>query len=124
MGDSSCQDHNADGFRSGLARGELLLPVCMECGAVLDYAQRVCAECSSTALSWSLAEGQGILRSAVEMSVSYIDTMQAPYLVASVKLAEGPHLLARYAGTWDDVHGGQPVNALVEDGVLSFVPVR
>lgn len=122
MGDSVGHDHDEDGFRSGLARGELLVPVCRQCGAVLDYAQRVCGECGSAALGFRQAEGRGVLRSAVEMSVSYVDSLQAPYLVASVRLAEGPHLLARYAGTWDDVRGGQPVNALVEDGALCFKP--
>lgn len=110
----------ADGFRAGLARGELLLACCTACGTALDYSQRVCTACRSPEIGWRKASGKAKLRCVIEMSVSYAVELPAPFLIASVELEEGPHLLAPYDGDWESEHGGQSVVAHFEQGGLRF----
>lgn len=111
------------GFRAGLARGELLIPACADCGTVLDYSQRYCTACGSGEIGWRVACGSARLRCTVEISVSYSVELPAPFLIASVQLDEGPHLLARYDGILESSHGGQQVVAQITQGELRFGPV-
>lgn len=111
---------NVDGFRAGLARGELMLAACSACETVLDYSARMCTACASTDLGWRKASGTAEVRCVVEISVSYTPSLPAPFLIASVKLEEGPHLLAPYYGIWESTYGGQSVVACFEDGGFHF----
>lgn len=112
-----------DGFRAGLARGELMVAACTACDTVLDYSQRVCTACGSAEIGWRKGSGKAKLRCVVEMSVSYTLELPAPFLIASVKLEEGPHLLAHYDGVMESADGGQPIVAHFEQGGLRFRPV-
>ncbi len=112
-----------DGFRAGLARGELMVSCCTACGTVLDYSQRVCTACGSPETGWRKASGKAKLRCVVEISVSYTLELPAPFLIASVELDEGPHLLAPYDGVMESADGGQPIVAHFEQGGLRFRPV-
>lgn len=112
-----------DGFRAGLTRGELMVASCNLCETVLDYSARYCTACGSPDIGWRKASGKAELRCAIEMSVSYTLDLPAPFLIASVKLQEGPHLLAPYNGIWESAHGGQSVVACIEDGRIHFQPV-
>jgi uncharacterized OB-fold protein len=112
-----------DGFRAGLARGELMLASCTACGTALDYGQRVCTACGSPEIGWRKASGKAKLRCVVEISVSYTLELPAPFLIASVELEEGPHLLAPYDGVMESADGGQPIVAHFEAGGLRFRPV-
>jgi uncharacterized OB-fold protein len=114
---------DVDEFRAGLARGELMLAACTACGAALDYSQRVCTACGSPEIGWRKASGKAKLRCVVEMSVSYTLELPAPFLIASVELEEGPHLLAPYDGVMESADGGQPIVAHFEKGGLRFRPV-
>lgn len=109
-----------DGFRLGLAQGELRVPVCSACDAVLDYARRICTRCGSDAIGWRAASGHGRLRCLVEMSVSYSPVLPAPFLLASIELREGPHIIARYKSGMESEHAGGPVVAVIENGQLRF----
>lgn len=112
-----------DSFRAGLARGELMLACCTACGTVLDYSQRVCAACGSPEIGWRKASGKAKLRCVVEISVSHTLELPAPFLIVSVELEEGPHLLAPYDGVMESADGGQPIVAQFEAGGLRFRPV-
>tara|TARA_R110000787_G_scaffold62077_2_gene140519 strand:+ start:4377 stop:4751 length:375 start_codon:yes stop_codon:yes gene_type:complete len=112
-----------DGFRAGLACCELMLASCDACGTVLDYSARYCTACGSPDIGWRKASGKAELRCVVEMSVSYTLELPAPFLIASVKLQEGPHLLAPYIGLWESTHGGQSVVAHFKNGSFHFRPV-
>lgn len=123
MNDSTATE-DGDGFRAGLARGELQVACCTACGTVLDYSQRVCPACGSPEIGWRKASGRAKLRCVAEMSVSYTLERPAPYLIASVELEEGPHLLAPYKnGVMESADAGQPVVAHFEAGGLCFRPV-
>lgn len=108
------------GFREGLARGELLVPACEGCGRVLDYSQRFCDECGSGEIGWRVASGGARLRCTMEVSVSYAPELPAPYVIASVELEEGPHLLARFDGRAESENVGEDVVADFTDGGLLF----
>jgi uncharacterized OB-fold protein len=114
---------DVDGFRAGLARGELMVAACTACDTVLDYSQRLCTACGSPEIGWRKASGKAKLRCVVEMSVSYTLELPAPFLIASVELEEGPHLLAPYDGVMESADGGQPIVAHFEQGGLRFRPV-
>lgn len=109
-----------DGFRAGLARGELMVASCNACKTVLDYSARYCTACGAPDIGWRKASGKAELRCVVEMSVSYSPELTAPFLIASVKLQEGPHLLAPYIGFWESAYGGQAVVACFEEGKFHF----
>jgi uncharacterized OB-fold protein len=122
-GETNDANDLGDGFRAGLARGELLVPCCTACTTMLDYSQRYCTACGSPEIGWRKASGHARLRCVVEMSVSYALELPAPFLIASVELEEGPHLLAPYDGVLESAHGGQPIVAHIEEGGLRFRPV-
>jgi hypothetical protein len=117
----ACGD--VDGFRAGLARSELMLASCIACETVLDYSERVCTACGSPEIGWRKASGQATLRCVVEMSVSYTLELPAPFLIASVELEEGPHLLAPYDDDMESANVGKPIVAHFEKGGLRFRPV-
>lgn len=111
-----------DGFRTGLRNGELLVPMCTTCGALLDYSQRFCPACGGDAIGWQKASGRGRLRSVVEINVSYLVDYPAPYRIAFVELDEGPHLLGRYESDHDSDPPDQRVRAEFSGGSLLFRP--
>lgn len=117
------QDQANRGFRAGLARADLLIPVCNACGQRLDYSQRFCPNCDSDAIGWAKASGRGRLRSVVEISVSYLTEFPAPYRIAFVALEEGPHLLGSYESARDLNPPGQEVVAHISGGRLVFRPI-
>lgn len=110
------------GFRAGLARGELLVPDCSRCDELIDYSFLVCPNCGSGEIGWRRASGKGTLRCAVEMSVSYSAERPAPYVIGSVKLVEGPHILARFEGDLESAYAGREVVAEFVERGLRFRP--
>lgn len=113
---------DAEAFRAGLRNGTLLVQQCAECQRIQPYSARVCTLCQSPDLKWTESSGRGSLRCTVEIMVSYVAEIPAPYSLASVELEEGPHIIARYKGESrrDDDKG--EVRAEVVDGELYFKP--
>jgi uncharacterized OB-fold protein len=110
------------GFRAGLARGVVLVAVCEACGTILDYSRRRCTRCSGDRIGWRESSGRGVLRAAIAVQ----EPGAAPgqwRTIASVALAEGPHLLALYAGARDEAAGTE-VEAVITNGDLRFQPAR
>jgi uncharacterized OB-fold protein len=77
------------------ATGErrLLLQRCAGCGAVQHPPGPVCRACGGVELGWSEASGQGTIDSYTVIARTIRDDLPAPYVVARVRLAEGPILL-------------------------------
>jgi len=113
---------DAEAFRAGLRNGTLLVQQCVECQRIQPYSARICTSCQSPDLKWTESSGRGNLRCAVEIMISYVAEIPAPYLLASVELEEGPHIIARYKGASrrDDDKG--EVRAEFVDGELYFKP--
>jgi uncharacterized OB-fold protein len=114
------ESENDRGFRAGLARGVVLIAACDACGTILDYSRRRCTACASDRIGWRDSAGRGVLRAIIEVQEPGAEAGRWRTL-ASVGLAEGPHLLARYEGPATDA-AGTKVAAVFDGGSLRFRP--
>lgn len=95
-----------DEFRAGLARGELLLQKCNDCGRLNMYPRHACPHCQSLSLGWQASAGRGVLHSFTVLRAGAPEGFESelPYALGIVKLEEGVQLLARLApeadGDW------------------------
>lgn len=87
-------------------RGEVLLQHCAGCGQTWHPPAPVCPGCRSTSWSWSAAAGTGTLYSwtRVVHPVHAQVAQTVPYLVALVRLTEGPLFVCGLTATRDDAH--------------------
>ncbi|MCZ4313961.1 Zn-ribbon domain-containing OB-fold protein [Comamonadaceae bacterium G21597-S1] len=86
-------------FWDGTRAGELRLQRCSACGAHHLYPRFRCPACGADALTWVRASGRARLHSYV---ISHIAAPgwenEAPYVIAVVKLHEGPTMLSNLVG--------------------------
>ena len=88
-------------FWDGTKAGELRIQRCDDCGEHVFYPRSGCPYCASTALTWVTASGDATLDSFV-ISHHPAPGFQAPYVIAIVKLAEGPRMLTNLVGVGPD----------------------
>jgi uncharacterized OB-fold protein len=79
------------------ARGELWLPRCGSCAAVVFYPRPACPHCQSEDITWFRASGRGTVESFVINHVA-APGYAAPYVIALVMLAEGVRLTSNLLG--------------------------
>ena len=81
-------------FWSAAKRGALVIQRCSTCGRHRFPATELCSSCLSSDAEWVEASGDAELFSfvVVHHALDPYFAARAPYLVADVKLAEGPHL--------------------------------
>ena len=86
-----------DEFRAGLARGELLLQKCNDCGKLNMYPRHACPHCQSLSLGWQRSSGRGILHSFTVLRAGAPEGFESelPYALGIIKLDEGVQMLAR-----------------------------
>jgi uncharacterized protein len=86
-----------DQFREGLARGELLIQKCNNCGRLNMYPRHACPFCQSLSLGWQKSAGKGILHSFTVLRAGAPEGFEPdlPYALGVIKLEEGVQLLAR-----------------------------
>lgn len=84
-------------------QGVLGLQRCTTCGALHFPASPVCPECLSDRQEWIASSGRGTLYSWCRFHKPYWDSVAPamPYLVAMVRLDEGPVLITRLVGVSD-----------------------
>ena len=107
-------------FWDATARGELVLPRCDDCQAVIWYPRPFCPECASTRVSWVPASGRGTVYS---FTVNRRGTADLPeyrdsgtYVLAYVELEEGPRVMTNIVDCDPDtVRIGQPVEVVFHD---------
>lgn len=104
-------------------RQRLLLQSCTACGHRQHYPRALCTRCGSTELSWVEACGRGTVDSYTVVHRSPFPDREAPYVVARVRLAEGPVLLTNLVGglTWSC---DEPVRLAWRDGLPVFAKER
>jgi uncharacterized OB-fold protein len=87
------------GFRDGLARGELIVQKCNNCGKLNMYPRYACPFCQSSVLGWQRVNGRGRLHSFTVLRIGAPQGFEKdlPYAIGVVKLEEGVQLLARLA---------------------------
>jgi uncharacterized OB-fold protein len=81
-------------FWSAAKRGVLVIQRCTRCGHHRFPAAELCSVCLACELEWTEASGRGELFSfvVVHHALDPYFAERAPYLVADIKLAEGPHM--------------------------------
>nr|ART90202.1 hypothetical protein [uncultured bacterium] len=95
-------------FWEAADRGELLLKHCTDCGKPHWFARTVCPLCGSDALEWKTASGRGEI-----YSFSVVRRVGRPYVLAFVKLDEGPTVMSNIVDTrFEQLHIGQRVRVV------------
>ena len=81
---------------------QMLLQHCGRCDAVQHYPRALCTLCGATdQLDWVVASGAGVVDS-FTVAHRALPGFEAPYVVARVRLAEGPIVLTNLVGRAPD----------------------
>jgi uncharacterized OB-fold protein len=99
-----------------------VLPRCASCKRFHFYPRSVCPHCRSPDIMWKAASGAGQVYSytVVHRAPSPTFAQKAPYIVAVVALAEGPHMMTRLDGVAPEaVRIGMRVQVDFEDATDS-----
>ncbi|HMN78887.1 MAG TPA: Zn-ribbon domain-containing OB-fold protein [Burkholderiaceae bacterium] len=91
-------DNGAAAFWEGARRGELLVQRCDDCGNHQHYARPFCVACRGRRLTMVPVGGRGVLHSFTVVHRAPFDDLPAPYVVALVRLQEGPTILSHLVG--------------------------
>lgn len=92
-------------FWEGAARGVLALPRCRACGKAHYHPRSFCPHCFSEDLETFEASGRGTI-----YTYSVMRRAEPPYVIAYVRLEEGPTVLTRIVDADPDgLRCGQPV---------------
>ena len=83
-------------YWQGCAVGELRIQQCRDCSHIQFYPRSICAECMGAELESIVSQGTGVLISytVVRRAVSKAYEHEVPYIVALIKLVEGPVLMS------------------------------
>lgn len=72
----------------------LLLQVCLRCKALQHPPRAVCTRCASSELEWREVSGRGTIDAFTVVARRIHPELEPPYVVARIRLAEGPLLIA------------------------------
>lgn len=119
-------------FFAAAASGKLMLPRCGECGHLFFYPRLACPRCWSRDLGWVGASGRGVVTVAAAVHRPAWDDLprSTPYVVALIRLEEGPTMLSTVEGADPGaVVAGMEVVATFERlddevGLVRFEPAR
>ncbi|MGI8553674.1 MAG: Zn-ribbon domain-containing OB-fold protein [Dehalococcoidia bacterium] len=82
-------------YWEGCKQHELRLPYCTECREYFFYPRRYCPTCLSDAIEWRPVSGKGTLHTyVISARPAPGFENETPYVIAVVKLDEGPHLMS------------------------------
>jgi len=84
----------ADAYIAGCRVGELRLQRCGHCGIHQFYPRIMCGSCLSDDLEWAAASGRGEILSFTVVRRPISKAYEAPYVIALIKLEEGPTLMS------------------------------
>ena len=84
-------------FWDGCKAGRLLMQHCAACGQINWFPRRFCAHCGADDFSWKECAGTGVLEtfSIVYRPMNEAWAGEVPYVVAVVRLDEGPRMVTR-----------------------------
>jgi len=111
-------DEESRGYWEALARHELYVQRCRDCGTRRFYPRALCPSCLSSATEWLRASGRGTVYS---FTVTYQNQApgfrdQLPYVLAIVELAEGVRLMTNVVGCPpEQVRIGMAVEVVFDD---------
>ena len=94
--------------------GRFLLQRCAACGHRQHYPRALCTRCGAADLTWDDVSGRGTVYSHTTVRRAPHPAFEAPYVVALVRLEEGPVLLTNIVGA-AEVRCDMPVHLVWED---------
>ena len=115
-------------FWAGTRSRELRLQRCQRCGAWQQLAQVACAQCFSD-IQWECVSGRATLYSFSVVSRPATPDIPVPYVVAIVRLEEGPRILTTLIDVVpDDISIGMALEVrfvdLPDRTIYPFAPIR
>lgn len=113
-------DEESRGYWEALARHELYVQRCRDCGTVRFPPRAVCTHCMSSATEWLRCSGRGTVYSFTVTHQNQAPGFreELPYLLAIVELAEGPRVMTNVVEcTPDVVRIGMSVEVVFDDVV-------
>ncbi|HEX7038199.1 MAG TPA: Zn-ribbon domain-containing OB-fold protein [Pseudomonadales bacterium] len=92
-------------YWQGCREGRLLLQRCTACGNWQFFPRLFCVVCERGSLEWQPASGRGAVESltVVHVPLSEAYAADVPYLVALIRLEEGPRVMANLVECAPDV---------------------
>ncbi len=111
---------------------QLMIQQCKDCNHYQFYPRILCTECMGQNVEWIKASGRAevISFTVVRRPVSKAYADETPYLVALIKLEEGPNLMSNIVECEvDSANIGMPVEVVFEDwseeiSIPKFRPVQ
>jgi uncharacterized protein len=113
-------DEESRGYWEALARHELYVQRCRDCGTVRFPPRAVCTSCMSSATEWLRCSGRGTVYSFTVTHQNQAPGFreELPYVLAIVELAEGPRVMTNLVGGAPDaVRIGMAVEVVFDDVV-------
>jgi hypothetical protein len=110
-------------FWKGCREHELRFQKCIPCGHLRWPAAVVCPTCLSRESEWIRASGRGTVYTFAVYHAAFHPGFErdVPYVVATIALEEGPHLLSNVVGCrTDQVACGMPVEVTWQDITREF----
>lgn len=107
-------------FFAAAAEGRLVFQSCKSCGEVQYPPRHHCASCWETDLNWSESTGKGTVETYTVVQRAPVQAFRAkvPYVVAAIRLEEGPRMITNLAGEDAlDVVIGDAVEVVFEKAV-------
>ncbi len=111
-------DEESRGWWEALARHELYVQRCRDCGTLRLPPRALCTNCLSGGIEWLRASGQAVVYSYTVTHQNQAPGFreELPYVLAIVQLAEGPRLMTNVVGCApDQVRIGMPVEVVFDD---------
>ena len=105
-------------YWKGCRNHELLLQRCTQCSELQFYPRIICTKCASEKLEWVNASGKGkiLTFTIVRRPVSEAYAADVPYVVALIKLDEGPTMMSNVVDCDpESLQTGSPVELVFED---------
>jgi uncharacterized OB-fold protein len=95
-------------FFEAAAEGRLLIKACLDCERPFYYPRAHCPFCLGPRTEWREVSGRGEI-----YAFTVLRRAPIPYAVASVALAEGPHMLSNIVDCdFDRLRSGLPVRVV------------
>ncbi len=111
-------DEESRGWWEALARHELYVQRCRDCGTLRLPPRALCTSCLSSAVEWQRATGRGTVYSFTVTHQNQAPGFREslPYVLAIVELAEGPRIMTNVVECpVDQVRIGMPVEVAYDD---------
>jgi uncharacterized OB-fold protein len=105
-------------YWQGCRKHKLLLQRCTQCGEHQFYPRIICTKCASDELEWANANGQGkiLTFTVVRRPVSEAYAADVPYVVALIRLDEGPTMMSNIVQCDPETLAiGDPVQVIFQD---------